>query len=180
MAACDAGKMSLYIPSVLCLWDLNIPQEAATITYEDNDACTAMANAQNPSPRTRHMDIKYIALCKWVEQDLFILDRIDTKNNLADPFTKALERAAFHCHVDFILGHAPLGTHPPIPNRMLHILMTTQTLPTMYLNLLRLCYVWLPLEYMHRYRRILGFISYGMGSTIQSYALDCGGMISYR
>jgi hypothetical protein len=65
MAACDAGKMSLYIRSVL--WDLNIPQEAATITYEDNDACTAMANSQKPTPRTCHMDIKYLALCDWVE-----------------------------------------------------------------------------------------------------------------
>jgi hypothetical protein len=44
MAACDAGKMSLYIRSIL--WDLHVPQEAATITYEDNNACTAMANAQ--------------------------------------------------------------------------------------------------------------------------------------
>jgi hypothetical protein len=53
------------------------------------------------------MDIKYFALCDWVEQDLLILDRIDTKIDLADPFTKALERAAFHHHVDFILGCVP-------------------------------------------------------------------------
>jgi hypothetical protein len=105
MAACDAEKMSLYIRSVL--WDLNVPQEAATITYEDNDACTAMANAQKPSPRTVHMDIKYFALCNWVEQVLLILDWIDTKINLADPFTKALECIAFHRHVNFILGHVP-------------------------------------------------------------------------
>jgi hypothetical protein len=105
MAACDARKMSLYICSFL--WDLHIPQEAATITYEDNDACTAMANAQKPTPRTQHMDIKYFALCNWIEQDLLILDQIDTKINLANPFTKALERAAFHRHVDFILGHVP-------------------------------------------------------------------------
>ncbi len=51
--------------------------------------------------------ISIFALCDWVEQDLLILDQIDTKNNLADPFTKALECAAFHCHVDFILGHVP-------------------------------------------------------------------------
>jgi hypothetical protein len=55
MAACDAGKMSLCIRSVL--WELNVPQEAATITYEDNNACATMANAQKPSPRTQHMDI---------------------------------------------------------------------------------------------------------------------------
>jgi hypothetical protein len=105
MDAYDAGKMSLYIRSVL--WGLNVPQEAATITYEDNGACTAMANPQKPSPKTRHMDIKYFSLCNWVEQDLLILNRIDTKINLANPFTKALESAAFHCHVDFILGHVP-------------------------------------------------------------------------
>jgi hypothetical protein len=86
MAAYDACKMSLFIRSVL--WDLNIPQEAATITYEDNVACTAMANAQKPTPRTHHMDIIYFALCDWVEQDLLILERIDININLADPFTK--------------------------------------------------------------------------------------------
>jgi hypothetical protein len=51
MAACNSGKMSLYIHSIV-LWDLHIPQEAATITYEDNNACTAIANAQKPTPRT--------------------------------------------------------------------------------------------------------------------------------
>jgi hypothetical protein len=55
-------------------WDLTIPQEAATITYKDNDACTAMANAQKPTPHTWHMDIKYFALCDCVEQGLYILD----------------------------------------------------------------------------------------------------------
>jgi hypothetical protein len=54
MAACDVGRMSLYIHSIL--WDLDIPQEAATIVYEDNDGWTAMANAQKPISRTRHID----------------------------------------------------------------------------------------------------------------------------
>ncbi len=56
MAAYDTGKMILFVRSVL--WDLGIPQEAATTLYEDNDACTAMGNAQKPTTRTRHMDIK--------------------------------------------------------------------------------------------------------------------------
>ncbi len=105
MAACEAGEMSIYIHSVL--WDLNIPQEAVTITYEDNKAFTAMPNTQKPTPRTCHMDIKYFAQCNWVEQDLIHLEQIDTKFNLADPFTKTLQPASFHQHVDFILGHVP-------------------------------------------------------------------------
>jgi hypothetical protein len=47
MEATVAGRMSLYIRSIM--WDLQIPQEAATILYEDNDGATAMANAGKPT-----------------------------------------------------------------------------------------------------------------------------------
>lgn len=110
MAACDAGKMILYIRSIL--WDLGIPQQAATIMYEDNDACTAIANAQKPTPRTRHMDIRYFALSDWVEQDLMFLERIHTSINEADHFTKILERTLFYRHVDHIMGHIPPAYSP--------------------------------------------------------------------
>ena len=35
MAACDVGRMTLFVRSIL--WHLDIPQEAATVAYEDND-----------------------------------------------------------------------------------------------------------------------------------------------
>jgi hypothetical protein len=110
MSAYFTGKMILFVRSVL--WDLGIPQEAATLLYEDNDACTAMANAQKPMPRTRHMDIKYFSLSDWVERDLMLLERIDTSINLADHFTKSLQPALFHRHADFILGHIPPAYSP--------------------------------------------------------------------
>ncbi len=66
------------------------------LLYEDNDACTAMANAQKPTPWTRHMDIKYFALSKWVERNLMLLERIDTSINLSDHFTKSLQTTHFH------------------------------------------------------------------------------------
>ena len=72
MAACYLGKMMLYLRSVL--WDLDIPQEAATLIYEDNDACTAMGNAQKPTTCTLHMDIKYFVLCEWIERDMLKLE----------------------------------------------------------------------------------------------------------
>jgi hypothetical protein len=94
MAAYDTGKMILFVRSFI--WDLGIPQEVATVVYEDNDTCTAMGNAQKPTPRTRHMDIKYFLLCEWVEHDLMHLERINTKINMADHLTKGLTRALFH------------------------------------------------------------------------------------
>jgi hypothetical protein len=64
--------MSRFVRSIL--WDLDIPQEAATIAFEDNDGCTAMANAPKRTTRTRHINIKYFALCDWVECDLIHLE----------------------------------------------------------------------------------------------------------
>jgi hypothetical protein len=94
MSAYDTGKLILFIRSIL--WDLDIPQEAATLLYEDNDACMAMANAQKPTPPTCHMDIKYFALSEWFEHDLMLLERIDTSINLSDHFTKSLQTNLFH------------------------------------------------------------------------------------
>ena len=79
----------------------------ASILYEDNDAATAMANAQKPTSRTRHMDIKYFVLCEWVERDLVKLERVDTSLNMADNFTKQLGPTLFNRHVDYIMGHVP-------------------------------------------------------------------------
>ncbi len=88
MAACDIRRMCLFVRSIIL--DLDIPQEAATNAYKDNDGCTAMGNAQKLTPtKTRHIDIKYFALCDWVERDLIILKRIDTSiSNIANHLTK--------------------------------------------------------------------------------------------
>eukprot|EP00804_Cyclotella_cryptica_P012204 CCRYP_009882-RA/>CCRYP_009882-RA protein AED:0.65 eAED:0.65 QI:0/-1/0/1/-1/0/1/0/147 len=75
--------------------------------YEDNDACTAMANAQKPTTRTRHMDIRYFALADWVERDIMILERVHTSINMADHMTKILDRTLFYRRVDHIMGHIP-------------------------------------------------------------------------
>jgi hypothetical protein len=66
-----------------------------------------MANAQKPTSWTQHIDIKYFALCEWVEQDLILLGRIDTSINIADHLTKILSCTLFHRHADYLLGHVP-------------------------------------------------------------------------
>ena len=90
MGTHDAGKMVLFLCSIL--YDLGIPQQAGSIIYEDNDGATAMANAQKPTSRMRHMDVRYFASSEWVERDLMLLERIHTLVNEADQFTKVLDR----------------------------------------------------------------------------------------
>jgi hypothetical protein len=110
MVAYDTGKMILFVCSIL--WDSDIPQEAVTVLYEDNEACTAMGNAQKPTPCTQHIDIKYFAICKWIERDLMHMERIDTTINMSDHFTKGLSKALFHRHADYLLGHIPPAYSP--------------------------------------------------------------------
>ena len=116
--AYDAGCMSLYLRSIL--WDLGVPQDAATILYEDNDGATAMANAGKPTPRTRHIDIKYYAIQEWVERDLLVLHRVDTSVNTADHLTKPLSRILFYRHRDFYMGHVP-PTYSPRYNEVVRV-----------------------------------------------------------
>jgi hypothetical protein len=88
-------------------WDIGITQEAASILYEDNNACIAMAMAQKPTPLTCHMDIKYHVLVDWIERNLLQLECIDTSLNMANQFTKQLGSTLFHQHADYILGKVP-------------------------------------------------------------------------
>jgi deoxyuridine 5'-triphosphate nucleotidohydrolase len=101
-AAAEAGKYILYVRSILN--EIGIPQDEATILYEDNQGALLMANAQQPTKRTRHMDIKTFILQQWVEEDLIRLKRIATSDNYSDILTKATGRTLFYRHMNFIFG----------------------------------------------------------------------------
>ena len=102
VAACEVGKMILYFRSLL--EDLGRPQHDATVMFEDNRGALFMANAQQASTRTRHIDIKHFALVDWVEQDLMILEDIKTAENSSDAMTKATAKILFYRHMDTIMG----------------------------------------------------------------------------
>ena len=76
------SKLLLYVHSVM--WDLGVPQQATFILFEDNDACTSTAMTQKPTPRTCCMEIKYLLLCKWIEQDLIKLEQMDMVHNMVN------------------------------------------------------------------------------------------------
>ena len=57
--------MMLYVRSIM--YDLQIPQDSASVIYEDNDGCTAMANAGTPTTRTCHIHNE--AFCLKIENE---------------------------------------------------------------------------------------------------------------
>ena len=76
-----------------------------------------MGNAQQPTRRTRHMDIRKLVLKDWVQHDLLIMKRINTCDNYSDSLTKPLGRQLFHRHNDYILGKIP----PPYISKVMSL-----------------------------------------------------------
>jgi hypothetical protein len=102
VAACDTAKMILFYRSLM--EDIGLPQNDATVLFEDNNGALLMANTQQPTKRTRHIDIKHFALLDWVEQDMIILEDIPTSENVADSMTKTLSKTLFFRHYDTYMG----------------------------------------------------------------------------
>ena len=117
VAACDTAKLVLFFRSILD--DLGIPQDQATIIYEDNKGALLMANAQTPTQRTHHLDIKYFSLLDWAERELLVLKSISTMDNAADEFTKPLSKQLFYRHYDTYMG-------PQIPKALLKVFTKQQ------------------------------------------------------
>jgi hypothetical protein len=126
VAACDTAKMILFFRSLL--QEVGIEQKAATILFEDNHGALMMANAKQPTRRMRHMDIKHFALLDWVEQDLLILEAIQTSNNAADTMTKPLTKQTFYRHYNIYMGL----TVPEYCSRSNHNGKTTHTSALLY------------------------------------------------
>ena len=63
VSASDTGKYVLYLRSILT--DLSFEQSDPTTLLIDNTRAVFMVDAQAPTRRTRHVDIRYFALLQW-------------------------------------------------------------------------------------------------------------------
>ena len=70
----------------------NVPR---SVVFEDNDACLKFARMPRLTPRTKHIGIPYHWFRDQVETLQIQLERIDTRNQLADQFTKGLPTTLF-------------------------------------------------------------------------------------
>lgn len=93
VAVCEAAKEAVWLR--LLLADMGCEQIGPTLIYEDNDG--AKAQTENPlhHKRTKHVDIAYHYSRQLVSDEIVILERIDTKDQLADIMTKPLVRSVF-------------------------------------------------------------------------------------
>ena len=63
--------------------------------HEDNEAAIAISAKHRRTQRTKHIDVKYFAICGDVETGYVKVSPVASKDNVADIFTKGLERTKF-------------------------------------------------------------------------------------
>ena len=63
--------------------------------FEDNTGAEELARTSKYRPRTKHIAVKYHHFRQFVRNETIMIKRINTKDQLADTFTKALPKQQF-------------------------------------------------------------------------------------
>ncbi|KAL0453769.1 UNVERIFIED_CONTAM: Retrovirus-related Pol polyprotein from transposon TNT 1-94 [Sesamum latifolium] len=67
--------------------------------YSDNSPAVFMAKNNKSESRSKHIDIKYLAIRERVKEEKVVIEHISTKLMLADPLTKGMPLKNFKDHV---------------------------------------------------------------------------------
>ena len=95
-AASSCGAEILYVRHLL--HDLGCPQHSPTPLLVDNSACVSLGKDPGTCKRARHIDRRIHFLSDYQEMGDLQLYFVSTKDNVADVFTKPLEKIPFSKH----------------------------------------------------------------------------------
>jgi hypothetical protein len=99
----QAGKMARYLRSILK--ELGNEQVGPTVLYCDNESAIKMVNNDQPTERSRHIDIGYFVIQQWRARGDLILKKIPGTINPSDAATKSLAWVLHERHVRRAMGH---------------------------------------------------------------------------
>ena len=95
-AASTCGAEVLYVRHLL--HDLGVPEVKPTPLFVDNSACVSLGKNFGTCKRAKHIDRRINFLNDYCEMGDIELVYINTKDNIADLFTKPLDKVRFTGH----------------------------------------------------------------------------------
>ena len=99
VVACDVIKEAVWLKKFLSdLGIVRIEQVPITLFY-DNSGAIAQSKDPRNHKKGKHIKRKYHTIRDIVAQGDIIVAKIDSANNLADPFTKVLPQRTFESHL---------------------------------------------------------------------------------
>jgi ribosomal protein S24E len=93
VAASNAADELVWIRNMLK--ELGYAQEGPTKLYEDNNACIHLAKNPLLNKRSKHIDIKFHAMRELINKKVMEMVKVNSEDNVADTFTKALSKDSF-------------------------------------------------------------------------------------
>ena len=104
-AATEASKLIKWIVSLMTF----LKQRPSTPirVFEDNSACRTMAASTQVSGRNKHFELRQHYVRQQVRVGLIVLKEINTKDQIADIFTKTTVRPVFEQHANALLQGLP-------------------------------------------------------------------------
>ena len=100
VAACEAAKKAVWLKKFLS--DLGVVRmEQVPITlFGDNSGGVAQSKDPRNHKKRKHIERKYHIIRDIVAQGDVVVAKIDSANNLADPFTKTLYQGTSESHLE--------------------------------------------------------------------------------
>jgi hypothetical protein len=98
----DAGKAALYLRSIL--EELHLEQLHPTKIAVDNRGARQLTNAQQPTKRTRHIDMRDFCILQWTEEEQILYSDIPSAYNVSDSLSKPTGRIKFYEQMDILMG----------------------------------------------------------------------------
>ena len=100
VAACEAAKEAFWLKKFL--FDLGVVKmDQVPITlFCDNSAAVAQSKDPRNHKKGKHIERKYHIIRDIVAHGDVVVAKIESANNLADPFTKVLPQRTFESHLE--------------------------------------------------------------------------------
>lgn len=89
-AVSEAIKEILYLLPIAN--EVGSPQDLPIKLFGDNQGCIKLAENNQLTERSRHIDIKYHFIQEHIEEEKIKLEYVPTQNNVADILTKGLSK----------------------------------------------------------------------------------------
>ena len=83
------------------------PKFLPFLLYGDNKGSLFTATNPDVSHRSKHLDVRYYKIREYIRDELVDVKYVKTNRNVADFFTKGLEKIAFQFYRDIIFNTAP-------------------------------------------------------------------------
>ena len=100
VAACEATKKAVWLKKFLS--DLSVVRmEQVPITlFYDNSGAVAQSKDPRNHKKGKHIERKYHIIQDIIARGDVVVAKIESANNLANPFTKALPQKTFESHLE--------------------------------------------------------------------------------